>query len=120
MFDIQIRLLVNGRPAGIQEFVDGFIREVAHSVRSEIPRLESAREMRPVEPPAEVRGAQKTKPLAVGINEAAELIGLSPWTIRGCVKSGKIRAIHVGRRVLVPMQALEKVMVEGVRGRTLK
>jgi excisionase family DNA binding protein len=57
------------------------------------------------------------KPLAVGVNETARLLRLSPATIRRHVSRGRIRAIHVGRRVLVPMEVLEKVMVEGVEKR---
>ena len=54
------------------------------------------------------------KRLAVGVNEVARLLGLSPATIRQYVARGRIRAVRVGRRVLVPMEVLEKVMVEGV------
>lgn len=54
------------------------------------------------------------KPLAVGVNEAAKMLGVSPFTIRNYIASGRLRAVRVGRRVLVPMEVLEKVMVEGV------
>ena len=54
------------------------------------------------------------KRLAVGVYEAAKLLGVSPFTVRNYIASGKIRAIRVGRRVLVPMEVLEKVIVEGV------
>ncbi len=55
------------------------------------------------------------KPLAVGISEAAKMLGVSSATIRRHVSCGRLRAVHVGKRVLLPMEVLEKVMVEGVR-----
>jgi excisionase family DNA binding protein len=57
------------------------------------------------------------KPLAVGINDAAKMLGLSPPTIRQYVARGRIRAVRVGRLVLLPMGVLDKVMVEGGRQR---
>jgi len=44
--------------------------------------------------------------------ETARLLGLSPATIRQYVARGWIRSVRVGRRVLIPMEVLEKVAVE--------
>lgn len=46
------------------------------------------------------------EPLAVSIREAARLTSLSPRTIRRHIKSGRIRATRLGRRVLVTLDAL--------------
>jgi excisionase family DNA binding protein len=46
------------------------------------------------------------EPLAVDIREAGRLTSLSPRTIRRYIKSGQIRATRLGRRVLVPLEAL--------------
>jgi len=54
------------------------------------------------------------KPLAVGIKEAGKMLGVSPATISRHIAMGRLRAVHVGSRVLVPMEVLEKVPVEGV------
>ena len=43
------------------------------------------------------------------------MLGVSLWTLRLYVARGALRATHVGRRVLIPMEVLEKVMVEGVK-----
>jgi excisionase family DNA binding protein len=47
------------------------------------------------------------------VAEAARLLGLGrSATYDGC-KSGTIPAIRIGRRILVPKQALEKMLVYG-------
>jgi excisionase family DNA binding protein len=53
--------------------------------------------------------------LAVDVREAARLTSLSVFTIRRRVRSGDLRAVRVGRRVLIPVHALEKLVREGVR-----
>lgn len=67
-------------------------------------------------------GERKTpKPRAVGMSEAAKMLGISPRTLWSYVSERRIRAVRFGRRVLVPMEVLERVAVEGVakgRGRT--
>jgi excisionase family DNA binding protein len=50
------------------------------------------------------------EPLAVDIREAGRLTSLSPRTIRRYIKSGRIRAVRVGRRLLVPIDALRSVI----------
>ena len=71
-----------------------------------VPELRSRAEPGERKPP---------KPLAVGVNEAAKILGISPWTTRCYVTQGALRAVHVGRRVLVPMEVLGKVVLEGVK-----
>jgi len=38
---------------------------------------------------------------ALGLKEAAASIGLSHWTLRKYVAQGELRAIRVGRRILI-------------------
>ena len=47
------------------------------------------------------------KPLAVKVTEAARLTTLHPWTIRQYIKNGRLRAVRCGRRLVVPISALE-------------
>jgi excisionase family DNA binding protein len=46
------------------------------------------------------------EPLAVDIREAGRLLSLSARTIRRHIQSGRLQAVRVGRRVLVPVEAL--------------
>lgn len=120
MFEIQMRFLVGGRVVGLDGFVDSVLAEVARKVRAEMQNLPQARpavaeHLWRERPESERKGP---KPLAVGVDEAAKLLGVSPFTIRNYISSGMLRAVRVGRRVLVPMEVLEKVMVEGVGSRS--
>lgn len=51
--------------------------------------------------------------LAVGLRQAAEALGLSHWTIRHYVRKGKIRAVKIGKRVLVEPSELARLIEEG-------
>lgn len=48
------------------------------------------------------------------LQEAADLLGVSVFTIRRLIKAGEIRAVHVGARVLVPAAEIERVVNHGV------
>jgi excisionase family DNA binding protein len=50
------------------------------------------------------------EPLAVDVREAGRLMSLSPRTIRRHIKAGRIRAVLVGRRVLVPVGELRSLI----------
>lgn len=114
MFDVEVRLTVGGRAVPLSGFVDALLQEVAKTAQSEVQKPPGARPLPAPVLTSEVLGAQNPKPLAVGVNEAGKLLGLSPWTIRRYIAEGQIRSVRIGRRVLVPMDVLEKVMLEGV------
>jgi excisionase family DNA binding protein len=57
--------------------------------------------MRPLGPRRQERVAKKTGLPAVGVNDAARLIGISIWTIRGYVARGMIRSVRVGSQILL-------------------
>jgi excisionase family DNA binding protein len=50
------------------------------------------------------------EPLAVDIREAGRLLSLSSRTIRRHIRSGRIKAVRVGRRVLVPVKVLTEMV----------
>ena len=105
---------MNGRIVRTEEFVDGLVQEVARRVGRQLQRPDQLSKQWPVGARSEFQEVRETKPQAVGINEAAKLIGLSPWTIRAYVARRIIRPIRVGSRVLIPMEVLERVSVEGL------
>jgi len=53
------------------------------------------------------------EPLAVDVREAARLTSLSVFTIRRYIRRGILPAIRVGRRVIVPTEALRMLIREG-------
>jgi len=47
------------------------------------------------------------------IEQTAEALGLSPWTIRAYVRQGRIRPVRLGRRVLIEPREILRVIEEG-------
>lgn len=120
MFDIQFRFLLKGSSVAFEGFVDSILAEVTRRVRVEnhnLPRVRPVVQEVPWRAHEEERKGPKR--LAVGINEAAKMLGISSRTLWLYVSERKIRAVRIGRWSLVPMEVLDKVMVEGVeRGRS--
>ena len=54
------------------------------------------------------------QPLAVSVEEAARLLGLSKHTVRAYIRRGLIPATHLGRRVVVRMDSLETILARGL------
>lgn len=50
------------------------------------------------------------EPLTLTIPEAARLLRISPLRAYGLARSGELPCIRLGRRVLVPRVALEKLL----------
>ena len=42
------------------------------------------------------------------INSTARLLAISPWTVRLYVRQGRLRAVRIGRRVLLEEGELER------------
>jgi len=50
--------------------------------------------------------------LTLSIEEAAKVLGIGRNLCYECVKTGEIPVIKIGRRLLVPKKALEKLLEE--------
>ena len=51
--------------------------------------------------------------LALGLRQAAEAVGLSHWTLRAYVRQGRLRALKIGRRVLIEPSELQRLIEQG-------
>jgi excisionase family DNA binding protein len=51
--------------------------------------------------------------LSVDFEKAEEMTGISRFTLRKYVKTGRLRVVRVGRRVVVPVSELEKMFSPG-------
>jgi excisionase family DNA binding protein len=49
----------------------------------------------------------------LSIERAAQVLGISPWTVRRYIATKKIRPVRIGRRVLLEQQELQRVVDEG-------
>lgn len=52
-------------------------------------------------------------PLAVDVREAARLLSVSPYTLRRYIRCGRVPSIRLGRRVLIPVAALQALAQPG-------
>jgi excisionase family DNA binding protein len=57
-------------------------------------------------------------PLAVDIWEAARILSISPFTVRNYVRDGVLKVSHLGRRVVIPVTELQKLLERGAASRT--
>ncbi len=47
------------------------------------------------------------------VEQAAGLLGISPWTVRSYIRDGKLKPVRLGRRVLVEETELERFIESG-------
>jgi excisionase family DNA binding protein len=49
------------------------------------------------------------------VDDAASLLGgVSPWTLRKHIANGTVRVTRIGRRVLLPVEEVERIRQEGL------
>ena len=53
------------------------------------------------------------EPLAVDMREAGRLLGVSSRTIRRRVEDGSLRAVRIGRRVVIPLDCVRQLLADG-------
>lgn len=46
------------------------------------------------------------------VDEAATYLGISPWTVREMIWRGDLACIRLGRRVLLDLQDLDRLIIE--------
>jgi excisionase family DNA binding protein len=66
----------------------------------------------------EMSGAREAvTPKFVSVAEAEQLTGVSRWTWRQMCYSGRIESIKIGRRLLISLSEIDRVVAEGRRPR---
>jgi excisionase family DNA binding protein len=59
--------------------------------------------------------AMSDRPIAVTVACAAKMIGVSHKTVRNYARDGRLQVARLGRRVLVPVSALELLIRANMR-----
>ena len=54
----------------------------------------------------------KAEPRTITVAQAATVLGISRTTAYECVRAGSIPSLHLGERIIVPLQTIE-AMLEG-------
>ena len=124
MLTVESRFKEDGREVSLDQFADELGVKFARALKEQISAgknedLSSAYDQESQGKRTLVAHGEgdRLRPKAVGINEAARLLGIRPPTLRVAVKDGRIRIVRIGRRVLVPMESIEKEVREGISGR---
>lgn len=50
----------------------------------------------------------------VSIKDAAEILAISPWTVRAWVAQGKISSAKLGARRLIPESEINRLLAEAI------
>jgi hypothetical protein len=59
------------------------------------------------------------EPEYMGVDDAEMVSGLSRWTWRAWAYSGRVASVKAGRRLLIPVAEIRRVMAEGTRPRVV-
>jgi len=55
------------------------------------------------------------KPEYVGVDQAEVMTDISRWTWRRYAYQGKVASVKAGKRLLIPISEVQRVMAEGYR-----
>jgi excisionase family DNA binding protein len=112
MFSIEMKCTIDGREVCLERFASLFLEETVRRVIDDaMPKLvrvedcSSSHSPFPRKPPP--------KPRVVSVEEAARTIGLKPSTIRAWIGAKKIASVHPGRRVIIPIEAIDDLLKRG-------
>jgi excisionase family DNA binding protein len=53
----------------------------------------------------------------LNVNQTAEILGISPWTLRKYLREGRLEKVHIGSRVLVERAAIGRFIERGKTAR---
>ncbi|MFL6212044.1 MAG: helix-turn-helix domain-containing protein [Pyrinomonadaceae bacterium] len=53
----------------------------------------------------------------VNIKDAAEILAISPWTVRAWIAQSKITSAKMGTRRLIPESEIKRLLADGMRPR---
>jgi len=87
-FSVELTIKIAGREVTPDQFVETMVAKVIEGLRREIEGLRNVQ----LPTPRFAVTERDKQPRAVGINRAAELLGISPWTIRSYVSRGKLHS----------------------------
>lgn len=116
MFTVELRFKENGTDISLDQFADEIAQRLAHVLKEQFSSKGDERFFASLSDKIPTAPVEKgpMPPKAVGVAEAARLLGIRPPTLRVMVMKEKIRVVRIGRRVLVPMETIDKILQEGV------
>jgi excisionase family DNA binding protein len=119
MFSVEIKFRAGDREVSLERFATLFLKELLRSAQDEIrPQPIQERVKTPVIPPVVVAAPVKMdrkepEPLPVSLKQAAFLLGVKEPTIRKHMGLGTIPRVRIGKRVLIPVKAINELLQNG-------
>jgi excisionase family DNA binding protein len=104
MIEIELKFKINGREAQFDRLVEVLKQELVQAVEG------AAKQNLADIAPARTDRQTGSEPRAYIVAEAAKLLSLSEATISRRIREGKISAVRVGSRVLVPTESIRKLL----------
>ena len=90
-------------------------RKMQH-LRAEVTSVEEAAletlVIRRVSQMRSLKLTDRISPIGVSDREAGRILGVSRSTVRSNVKSGRIQAARIGRRLVIPVESLRQFLLE--------
>jgi len=108
MFEIELKFTINGREVPCDAFIDALKLQLVEAVKAAVQQ-HVPEPPRPAIPPPTL----PTEPRAFSLDETAKLLSVHQATIRRRIREGKIHAIRVGSRVLVPSESIRRLLQDG-------
>ena len=105
MFEIELKFKINGREVPCDAFIGALRLQIVEAVKAAIPPHVPEPPRQTIPPPK-----LPTEPRAFSLNETSKLLSVSQATIRRRIPEGKIRAIRVASRVLVPSESFRAIL----------
>jgi excisionase family DNA binding protein len=116
MLTIELKLRLDGREVSVDKFLESIATQLSDRIRNEVRQAISCL---PNPETASAKGNPAfSKRRALGVSEAANTLGLSEGSIRNYIRRGTLSAVKAGRRVLIPLESLEKALADGIPSET--
>jgi excisionase family DNA binding protein len=101
------------REVSLERFATLFLEETVRRVIDDaLPKLARVENHGPLH--SQLLQKPQSKPRVVSVEEAAKALGLKPSTIRAWIGARKIASVHLGRRVMIPMEVIDDLLEKGL------
>jgi excisionase family DNA binding protein len=105
MLGNELRFLSNGRQMSIEDLADLIASRVASLVTVEVKQHLAPPRITQANPKATV----------ASVRDSTQLLGLSRSTLWKLIKEKRLETVRLGRRTLIRMESIERLLTEGIR-----
>jgi len=112
MFSIEVKCTIDGRKVSLETFATQLLEETVRRVIDDaIPKSGRVEDSHSSHPPMPQK--PQAKPRVVSVDEAARTLGLKPSIIGAWIGARKMASVHLGRRGMIPVEAIDEIIEKG-------